>query len=488
MAIEIKSGAGSDIATVNADKQLLVRTSDDASKAGYAVIACRNDEGDVTGSTDNLNPECDADFRQRVALELEEFNESFAGSALNSAQWSSTVTTAATAVSAGYLALNSAASAAVNAVARVTSYRTFAIRQPFPVYIDIPIQINATSVGIANTTWEIGFFIATGTTAPTDGVFLRMNASGELRLVCNFNGTETQSDPIDYTTTVTAWGAALLPVNTDRQIVIGMTAHDVELWIDDALIVRLSQPAAIPTFSVSQQLPISFRLYNAAVAPASATTLKIGPVTVSTSGRANGPTFAEMVALSGGGGYQGQSGGTMGQTASFTNSTDPTAATLSNTSPSYSGLGGLFQFAAPAGAVTDFALFGYQVPATAVGSHNKNLLIKGIYIDAVNVGAAVATTATVLQWGIAVGSTAASLATAEAAAAKAPRRIAVGMQAWVVGAAIGAQAQRLGLDFSQAPLLVEPGTYVHIIVRVPIGTATASQVIRGTCTIVAMHA
>ena len=66
-------------------------------------------------------------------------------------------------------------------------------------------------------------------------------------------------------------------------------------------------------------------------------------------------------------------------------------------------------------------------------------------------------------------------------------RIAAGIQSWVVGAAIGAPVESISLDFSQAPLLAEPGTRIQIIVRVPIGTATASQVIRGTCTIIGQH-
>ena len=455
-------------------------------KAGYSMLATRGDEGGFTGVTYDRNAESDADYRMRVAEEKFDFSESFAGAALNSAQWSSTVTTAATAVSGAYLRLNSAASAAANAVARVTSYRTFSIAQPFPLYLDFPIQISAASVGIANTTIECGLFIASGTTAPTDGVFIRINSSGEFRLVCSFGGSETQSAAITYTNTLDGVLPAL-DVNVDRHIVLGITAHDIELWIDDVLVAELEQPAGIPSFAQSQQLPISFRIYNGAVAPATATTLLVGPVTVSTSGIGNGQTFTDTLALSGLGAYQGQSGGTMGQTANYTNSTEPVAATLSNTAAGYTTFGGQWSFAAPAGAVTDFCLFGFQVPAVAAGSHNRNLLIKGIRIDAVNVGAAVATTATVLQWAIAVGSTAVSLATAEAATTKAPRRVALGVQSWIVTAGIGAPVESIWANFADAPLLAEPGTFVQVIVRVPIGTATASQVIRGTVSILGMY-
>lgn len=486
MAVQHQGYSGV-VAEVDVHRQAAVVLNSDMSKAGYAMIGCRNDDGAVSGVTDDRNPEADADYRARVAVETLLFHESFAGAALNSSQWSSNVTTMATAVAGGYLKLNSASNAAASTVARVTSYRTIPIFQPFPTYLDFPVQIAAASVGIANTTIEVGLFIATGTAAPTDGVFVRINASGEMRLVCSFGGVETQSGLIDYTATIAAWGAELLPVNADRHFVLGFTAHDIELWIDDVLVTKLEQPAGIPSFATAQQLPISYRIYHGATPPASATQLWIGTVTVSCSGLANAPSFAEVVALQGGGGYQGQSGGTMGQTCNWTNSTEPANATLSNTTPGYTTLGGQWSFAAPAGAVTDFVLFSYTVPAAAAGSHNKNMLVKYLRIDAVNVGAAVATTATVLQWAIAVGATADSLATAEGATTKAPRRIVVGIQSWVVGAAIGAPVESISLDFSKAPLLAEPGTRIQIIVRVPIGTATASQVIRGTCAIIGQH-
>lgn len=95
-----------------------------------------------------------------------------------------------------------------------------------------------------------------------------------------------------------------------------------------------------------------------------------------------------------------------------------------------------------------------------------------------NIGAAVATTPTVLQWALGVGSTAVSLATAEGAGTKARRVIPLGMQSFLVGAAIGAQAADINVQF-QAPIPVETGTFIHIILRMPIGTATASQQIRG---------
>jgi hypothetical protein len=75
-----------------------------------------------------------------------------------------------------------------------------------------------------------------------------------------------------------------------------------------------------------------------------------------------------------------------------------------------------------------------------------------------------------------------SLATAESgsfvtATVKAARRVGVGIQSWVVGSAIGAQAENLQQDFSSAPIVVAPGELVGAVAKFIQGTATGSQVI-----------
>jgi hypothetical protein len=174
----------------------------------------------------------------------------------------------------------------------------------------------------------------------------------------------------------------------------------------------------------------------------------------------------------GNGAIQAPSGSTVGQTANYPNSAAPVLATLSNTAAGYATKGGQFSFAAVAGAETDYALFAYPVPA------GQTLIVRGIWIDTMNTGAAVATTATWLQWSLGAGASAVSLATAEGAATKAPARLAIGNQVFPITASVGAQATRLDVNLD-APIVVNAGEYLHIIVKMPLGTATASQVIRG---------
>ena len=480
MGFRIQGTSGSEADVNSAGEVKTSGGSASLTNAGYVTLACEGYPGTRYGSRYMVALEGDEDYRLRVGADSLIFHEPFAGAALNSAQWSSTVTTMTTSVSTGYLRLNNGASAAANAVARVQSYRTFSLEHSFALYIEFPFQIVASALGITNTTVEFGWFIASGTTEPTDGVYVRCNASGVWQLVSKYNGAEQASANFSPAT------AGIL-VNSDTECLLVINTIEAELWIDNSLIATVQRAASVPSLTFSTSLPISFRVYNGAVGPASATQLLIGPVVVSRGGIINPLPAADASALMGWGAYQGQSGGTMGQTTNSANSAAATSATLSNTAAGYTTLGGQWQFAAVGGAETDYALFAYQVPAIAAGSYNRNLLIRGIRIEAANTGAAVATTATLLQWQIGVGASAATLATtADTATAKAARRIPLGLQTFAVGAGIGATASPLDVKFA-ARLTVEPGGFVHVILKMPVGTATASQVVRGTCFIDAQY-
>lgn len=82
-----------------------------------------------------------------------------------------------------------------------------------------------------------------------------------------------------------------------------------------------------------------------------------------------------------------------------------------------------------------------------------------------------------ISWSIAFGGTQLnSLATAEGVAAKAARRVPLGLQTWLVGAAVGAQANDIVMTFN-SPIVVNPGEYLGAVAKFIQGTATASQVI-----------
>ena len=158
---------------------------------------------------------------------------------------------------------------------------------------------------------------------------------------------------------------------------------------------------------------------------------------------------------------------TYAQAQQFGNSAAPSSATLSNTASSYSTLGGLYQFAALAGANTDYCLFGFQVPLP------YRLKIKGVHISAWNTGAAnAATPATMLMWGLGLNGASANLGTGGFI-----RRL-LGQTTIPISAAIGAAAPDIDVPFPE-PLTCEGGLFLSIILRVVAGAATASQIIQG---------
>jgi hypothetical protein len=182
------------------------------------------------------------------------------------------------------------------------------------------------------------------------------------------------------------------------------------------------------------------------------------------------------------GSYQGLSGIAMGTLATLPNSGAVTAAAPSNTALTANlptGLGGQGAVTAAVAAATDGIWGSYQVQPGSATVQGRRLVIRGVLIDAVNIGAAVATTATTIKFQLAFGHTSVSLATTEATTAKAPRRVALGYMTWPVGAAIGAgpQGGPIEVDFGDAPIFVNPGEFVALVARFVVGTATASQVI-----------
>jgi len=160
--------------------------------------------------------------------------------------------------------------------------------------------------------------------------------------------------------------------------------------------------------------------------------------------------------------------------SSWTNSAAPAAATLANVTAGYSRLDGHFRFVAVAGAATDYALFAYQVPA------GYTLRIRGIVISAENSVATVATTPTLMRWSIGANLTAVSLATAGG------QRIGVGSHSLAVGAVAGTAASEVSAYFD-CPIVVTEGKYAHVILRMPVATATATQEIVGNVTIIAEY-
>lgn len=469
-------GYSGTVADVDASRRLKTILPDGSTPAdvGAVRLFSENDAGDISGTPYLYSPETDEDYRLRVAVDTQLDEEVFNYTAQNTGKHNFGNTTLAASWATGGLLFNSSSITTTTTGARLRTYATFPLLDPGTLNISATVAFSAQPV--ANTLVDFGLFLdgAANPFAPTDGVFFRLTSAG-LYGVINHNGTELTTSALTFTYTTSRF----------YQFMIVVHEREVHFWIDNVLYASISTPVGQGQPYMAEALPFAMRqsIVGGAAGGVFQATLK--NYSVSIGGLQIADTLGEinnrMV-----GAYQGLSGGTMGTLASYANSADPTAsAALSNTAALVTGLGGQFRFNAAVTAVTDGIVVSYQVPAATVSTRNRRLKVNGIRIDCVNTGAAVATTATVLQWSLAFGHTAVSLATAEAATTKAPRRIPVGLMTWPIAAPIGAGPDKGALELQfDSPIYVNPGEFFAFVAKFIIGTATASQVIWGTATVI----
>lgn len=462
-------------ANVDATFNLNVVTPQDEETAGFVQISSEVDAGATVGARTVRALEVSEDFRLRSGLDSPMLNLSFEGTIVAQAIIQQNLTTMTAAQASGFLTLNAANATASGNAANVKTYRTFPLFGSFVVYGDMWIREGNPTATNAISEWGFGY--ATGVTAPTDGAFFRRQSGGQLRGVINFAGTELAAD-ISTAAVPSRDGSGSYDATECNHYLIAVSNDEVVWWINDQIVLKQSTPSAqgAPTSSSSQ--PMFARVYNSGVASAGRQ-IGLGFIGVTQGDMGmGGKLWSATMAGMGFGSIQNPPGVASGSTANWANSAAPASATLSNTAAGYTTLGGQWQAAAVAGAETDFALFGYQVPTGTATLPGKTLYITGIRIGETFVQGAAVGTATVLVWGVGVGSTAVSLATADGAAAVGPRRKMLGAQAFAAAAPVGTLAAGFERQF-ETPIVAPPGTFVHIILKIPQGAATASLIFRG---------
>jgi hypothetical protein len=453
-------------AEVDANNRLKVNLDTGANPAQVGGIRMFS-ENDAASNL-LVSPETDDDYRLRIAQESVYDWETFNYTAQNTGKHIYRNTTMANTWSTAGLTTNSGNITTTATGTLFQSYAFFPLIGASQLYGEFEGSVNANTT--TNMVIDFGFFLAGATTpyAPTDGIYFRLTSAGWSGVI-NYNGVETTA-ALTFTHVI----------NRKYQFQIVAHEQEVRFWIDGTLYATIETPVGQGQPCMAGSLPIALRHANTGTAGAAISfVLNDYAVTVGGPAMAERPSVIGQKAL---GSYQGLSGGTMGSLASYANSINPTAAAPSNTALTANlpnGLGGQGAVTAAAAVATDGIWGSYQVPAGTVSVQGRRLVLRGVRIDAVNTGAAVATTATTLQFSLAFGHSAVSLATAEAATTKAPRRVALGMMTWPVGAAIGAQPQTgaLTVDFGDAPIYVNPGEFVQLVGKFLVGTATASQVI-----------
>lgn len=461
----IDSSSGN-VAAVDANKNLKVALPSVLAQAGYVRILDSDARGVLATEDECL----------KVSMDNLLFSEQVDGTTVNTNKWAPLTSTMTIVQSGGYITLNNAATTGINTNAVLSSIKQL------PSYGQEPIvwifNVKVVALPAANSVAELGCFAATGGATPTDGAFFRWKADNTFRAVINNNGSEVESVSLTGSFLDPDGGSVTLPpvANTAYSYSITVVEDVVEFRVDDVLIITIPVPAAQAYPFNSGRQSVSARVYIGASSPGVAPQLFLGQATVVQQSINQNKLWKETLVSLGLGCYQNAT--TYGQTANHTNSTSPTSATLSNTAAGYTTLGGRWQFAAPAGAATDFALFGFQVPI------GFQFYCSSVAISSMNTGAAVATTATILDWFLGVNASAVSLATPDGSNSWAPRRIDLGLQSWVAADAIGAAARPGDIVRTfDPPLPTDSQRFWHCGVQVPVGTATASQVARGDVTV-----
>lgn len=456
-------GLTGNVQDVDSSNRALVKLPQDVSSAGtMRVVTVDGDAIDVTENN-----------YLRVSTANIVLTEQVDGNSVDIRKWNPFNVSGMTIVQAsGFITLNAGQAVGAGAYAILQSIKAIPLYGTLPLTVELNVKV--LNIPEANATVELGIGAVSGTSAPTDGAFFRWTPGGGFFAVINSGGTETPSANLASSTPYTSvdGGSVVLPPSpiNIHLYAIEIVEDHVNFSVDDVLIVSVNTPQgqAFP-FNAGRQAVFA-RVYNGGSSPSLFPQLAIGQVVVKQEDLNQQKTWAETIASMGGAGYQSPVT-PFAQVSNHTNSTSPSSGTLSNTTPAYTTLGGRFQFAAVAGAATDYALFAYQVPA------NYQLNIKGIWISCAVIGAAIVTP-TILEWFLAIDASSSSLATVDGTATWAPRRTSLGLQSFASLAPIGQTASDIVRRFD-VPQVVNGGRFVIVGFQMPNGAATTSLVFRG---------
>lgn len=470
------SGNGAEVAGTN---QLKIIPETDAAtnpgNVGGVRIYGENDQGTITGVVKLGSPETDIDYRQRTSSDLLLDECVFNYTAQDTGKHSYANTTMTNTWTAGQLTTNA------TSITTTTTGTVFATYATFPntgtQTLSADTEIAFTAQPATNSFIEFGLGIpGAATVAPTDGAFFRLDSAG-LKGVVSSNGTETAiAFPLSNGAGIWAY------TNNKRyQFIVYMGGVEANFWVNDGtgavLLGKIALPTAQGRINMARgvQFFVKHRITGGAAggvlqALVGAYNVRIGGSNVTTTASTQGNRIE--------GSYQGFAGGTMGTLAKFGTITTGNEANLTAAVPTTTtaalgtGLGGSFWETVSLAVNTDGIIMSYQAPATGVNAAGRRLVLRGIYLSSY-VQTVIVGGPYTAEWFLAFGHTAVSLATAEAATTKAPRRIALPFvqQVTAAQAVQTTVAQNVNFcDFGDAPLYVNPGEFIQLCTR-HIGTA-----------------
>lgn len=473
------SGIGAEVDSSNNLKVVL------PADGGGIRMFSENDPGAKTGTADLVSPETDNDYRLRVSQDylLDEVNFNY--TAQDTGKHNYAATTMVNAWTAGQLTTNNTNLVTTTIGTNLVTYAFFPTLGTTTLSADFEVGFSAQPV--VNAFIEFGLALPGATTgAPADGVFFRLSSAG-LQGIASNNGTETNTGIFP---SIAGGGTWTYTNNKKYQFIIYHSAVATEFWVNEdgvtSKLGSLNLPSGQGRMTMASSVPICIKHRNTGGAAGGALQGQFGSYNV----RLGGTGHVTVPSLAGQrmfGSYQGMQGGTQGSLAAYANSANPTAAVPTNTTAALgSGLGGQFWETATLAVNTDGIISSYQVPAGTVNVPGRRLVIRGVglssYVQTVIAGGPL-----IAQWSLAFGHTAVSLATAEAATTKAPRRIPLSGFTQVVTANQAVStlvSQQQGfIDFGDAPIFVNPGEFVQLVKK-HVGTVATAGVIAHVVTFV----
>jgi len=480
----IEGNTSGNVVEVDTGNNLKVTLPSDHDFAGYAVQINDNDNGGLTGEKFFYSPEVDTDYRLRVSQDLVLDEEVFNYTAQNTGKHSNTLTTFTTSFTAGNYTTNTSNSSALGAFSIFATNATFSNTGTQTLSCDV--ELGFSQQPNTNTFVEWGFGINAGSsTPPSDGCFFRLTSAG-LQGVLSNSGSETITGVFPLGNGAGTW---VYQNNKKYQFICYLGGVSAYFWVNDGTGAKLLGSIPLPTAQgrlvMASSLPffLKHRITGGA-AGVSTFQAQLGAYNV----RLGGSNVTTTLSTQGNriyGCYQGQSAGTMGSLANYANSTNPTPAVPTNTTAALgTGLGGQFWETATLAVNTDGIICSYQVP-TVSSNQARRLVVRGValssYIQTAIVGAPF-----IAQYSLAFGHPTPSLAVAEAATSRAPRRIALPFNQVITSAQAAStlvSQSATFLDFGDAPIFVEAGQHIQLVTK-HVGTAATAGVIAHTVTFV----
>lgn len=492
--------AGAKIALSSTSGELKTDGNDNAmvnlpttgTQAGFTRLGYRRDASSFYPA--QISEEGGLETRQGRLLFHTNFNGAAAGALINN-QYNSQTTTMTIVLNSGFLRFNNGAVTTANIGASIVSWRVFPIEAKST--ISASAHIRHTQGAIANKQFEFGFgyYDVAGNQAAAMNEFIgfRWTQAGNLLGVVEYSAGGAPT-----TVTVNINGGTPYADSAVKRYEVQISQEQAEFWVDGVYQASIVRQADAPGICKASGYSVIARQMHTGSTPASAPVFDITNINVVRYGYEADIPISHRQAMMGRHSNQGQQGltATAGNTALIqASATPPSGTTGSNTATTITGLGGWYALngaAIVAGVHSNVIIASYQnvlIPeAAGAANDGRNLVITDLQISPMVVSTVLVGGGAAWVWFIAVGSTALSLATTDAAGTTAigtasPRVMPLAlMDSFAAAAAVGTIGTRAGNSSIslQTPLVVEPGRFVHIGIRTHyVNAAITSGVISG---------